>query len=155
MTGSNEPVLSSPITVVGDDEVTVTGDDLAALPSRERAVRIDCNSGDHYTAVWRGVEVSALLELASVPGDTTHLLVESEDGYRVCVDVETALDALLAFFRDGRPLAEVADHESRFVAAGVDGPRTTKDVATLEAVALSPAEDPERLEELLLNERSE
>ena len=147
------PQLSGPITIVGEEAVTATADDFASLPSAERDVRIDCNSGDHYTATWRGVSLADTLELAAIPGETTHVVVASSDGYRVCIDVETAADALLAFFQDGRPLAAAEAYESRFVSDGVDGPRTAKDVERIEAVTLEPGEDPEAYENLLLMDR--
>ena len=144
------PQLSGPITIVGEETVRATADDFASLSFAERDVRIDCNSGDHYTATWRGVSLADALELATVPGETTHVVVASSDGYTVCVDVETAADALLAFFQDGRPLAAVESYESRFVTDGVDGPRTTKDVERIEAVALEGGEEPAAYEDLLL-----
>lgn len=147
-----EVTLSTPIRVVGETTVTVT--DLATFPSRQRRVEVVCLSGDRYSGRWRGVPVSSLLERAGAPDSTTHLLVAAADGYRICVDVATVLEgaALLAYARDGVALADVADYETRFVAEGVDGPRTVKDVARLEAVSLAPGEDPEAYEELLLGE---
>ena len=144
------PQLSGSITIVGEGTVSASADDFASLPFSERDVRIDCNSGDHYTATWRGVSLADALELATIPEETTHVVVASSDGYTVCVDVETAADALLAFFQDGRPLTAVKDYESRFVTDGVDGPRTTKDVERIETVALEPGEEPTAYEDLLL-----
>lgn len=146
-----DPTLSSPIRVVGETETSLTAAGLAALPSVERRVEIACASGDRYAAAWRGVPVSALLERAGSPADATHVLVEAADGYRVCVEVATALEGVLALFQNGRPLAETEDYETRFVAEGVDGPRTVKAVATIRAVALDPGEDPEDREDLLLD----
>lgn len=140
--------LSSPIRVVGEECVTVLPDELADLPIRTREIEIVCDSGDRHTDRWQGVPVLALLDRASVPDETTHLLVESADGYRVCVDVEAALEGLVAFARNGDPLDAVADHESRFVSSGTAGPRTAKDVRRIETRSLSPGEDPNSYEQL-------
>lgn len=144
--------LERPISVTGTEPVELSPSTLEALPRRERRVEIACLSGDRACHSWCGVGVDDLLERAPIPDETTHLLVESTDGYRICVDVETALGGVLAFVRDGEPLSSVADHETRFVAAGVRGPRTVKDVVRLEALALSPGDDPESYEDLLLGD---
>lgn len=151
----SDPTLSSPIRVVGEVETRLTSEDLAALPSIERRVEIACASGDRYAAAWRGVPISALLERVGPPEDATHVVVEAADGYRVCVEISTALEGVFALFRDGRPLAETEDYETRFVAEGVDGPRTVKAVATIRSVAIEPGEDPEEREDLLLDDRDD
>ena len=142
------PALPSPIRIVADGTTTVDGATLADLPTVERDLTVVCASGDLEPGTWRGVAMLDLLELATVPPETTHLLVEAADGYRVCVPIEAALEGVLAFARDGEPFAAAGGHESRFVASGVKGPRTVKNVARLETVALSPGEDPESYEEL-------
>ncbi|AEH37307.1 molybdopterin-dependent oxidoreductase [Halopiger xanaduensis] len=140
------PSLSSSIRLVGEETTTVDGDSLASLPLQERECEIVCATGDRYTETWYGVPVLELLERASVPPETTHLLVVSGDGYRACVAVETALEGLLALGKNGRPLADASDYETRFVAVGADGPRTVKDVGRIEAMTLEPGEDPEAYE---------
>lgn len=140
--------LSSPIELVADGTTSIDAATLSSLPTHEQELEIVCASGDRYTDTWRGVSVLDLLELASVPLETTHLLVESTDGYRVCVAIEPTLEGLLAFERNGKPLAAVADYETRFVSTGVDGPKTVKDVDRIETKALAPGEDPESYEEL-------
>lgn len=144
------PSLSSPIQVVGEDATTVDTEHLAALPMREREYEIVCSTGDRYTEPWYGVPVPAVLEAAptSMPLETTHLLVDSDDGHRACVDVATALEGLLAVGKRGEALADAAGHDTRFVAA-VEGPRTVKGVTRLEAAVLEPGEDPEAYEELV------
>ncbi|MFC6718338.1 molybdopterin-dependent oxidoreductase [Natrialbaceae archaeon GCM10025810] len=144
--------LERPLSIAGTESVELSPSTLEALPRRERRIEVACLSGSRTSHVWCGAAIDDVLERAPIPDRTTHVLVESTDGYRVCVDVETALRGLLAFARDGDPLPDVADHETRFVTADVDGPRTVKDVARLEAATLSPGEDPESYEELLLAE---
>ncbi|WP_265107934.1 molybdopterin-dependent oxidoreductase [Halosolutus halophilus] len=136
--------LSSPIRIVAEEHVTVLPDG----PIRSREIEIVCDSGDRYTDRWQGVPVLDLLERASVPAETTHLLVESTDGYRVCVDVEAALAGLVAIARNGIPLAAAAEYESRFVSDATRGPRTVKDVRRIETRSLSPGEDPDAYERL-------
>ena len=55
---------------------------------------------------WEGVPVRAILELAQVRPEATHVLVHSEQGYttNVPLDVLDDEDVLLADRYDGRPL---------------------------------------------------
>lgn len=142
------PALPSPLRIDADGTTTVDGATLADLPTVERDLTVICASGDLEPGTWTGVAMLDLLELATVPPETTHLLVEAADGYRVCVPIEAALGGLLAFARDGESFTVAGGYESRFVASGVKGPRTVKNVARLETVALSPGEHPESYEEL-------
>lgn len=146
------PSPSSPIRLDGDgaEPVTVDAAALAALPLCERECEIVCATGDRYVETWQGVPTLELLELASVPPETTHLLVEAADGYRACVAVEMAIEGLLALGKNGEPFRDAPDagYETRFVAADADGPRTVKDVARIEPLVLEPGEDPEAYEAL-------
>ncbi|USZ68449.1 molybdopterin-dependent oxidoreductase [Halorussus salilacus] len=107
-----------------------------------------CASGSEIGGPWTGVPVSDLLDAAEAPDATTHVAVEGDDGYRVCVPVSAALDGLLAHRSAGEPL-----DAPRFVAPGVSGVRTGKRVARIDAVALAPETDPEAVEELKLEEK--
>ena len=144
---------STPITLRGEKTVEVTADDLDSLPRVESRFEIVCSSGDRYTETWQGVPVEGILEHVTLPEGTTHLLAESTDGYRICVDVLTALEGILAFSRSGKPLATDGGYESRFVAKGIGGPRTAKDVTRIEAMELKPDEDPHDYEDFLLDQR--
>ena len=117
--------------------------DLVALPCETR-----CGSGDVIGGHWRGIELVELLD--GLDADTTHLLVESEDGFRVCVPIADAVDGVLAvdrldtdFFPEGLP---------RLVAPSLSGTRLVQRVASIEGRRLSPSEDPEAFEDLLLAE---
>jgi DMSO/TMAO reductase YedYZ molybdopterin-dependent catalytic subunit len=147
-TTQERPTLSSPITVRGDERMSLSRNALASLPTEERSVTVACASGTRHTATWRGVPVIELLSVADVSDKTTHLLVESEDGYRICVDIYAALDGLLAFFRDGIPIAAQEPYETRFIAPDIDGARTVKAVAVVEALQLAAGTDPETFETL-------
>lgn len=143
-----EPAVES-VTVVGERTVTVPLGGMGGGPAVETADwTFRCASGDEISGPWTGVGVAELLDRAEAPADTTHLAVESADGYWACVPVAAALDGLLAVERDGRS----CEGAPRFVAPGVDGPRTVKRVARLAPLALSPDADPEDREELRLGE---
>lgn len=117
--------------------------DLVELPCETR-----CGSGDLIGGHWRGIELVELLD--GIDADATHLVVESEDGFRVCVPIADAVDGILAvdrldteFFPDGLP---------RLVAPSLSGTRLVRRVVSIEGERLSPSEDPEAFEDLLLAE---
>ncbi|ELZ99447.1 hypothetical protein E6P09_00620 [Haloferax mediterranei ATCC 33500] len=132
----------------GDRQVSLSGADLATFPTDECTVTVKCASGTRHTATWTGIPVLDLLSEADLSDETTHVLVESDDGYRICIDVYAALDGLLAFARDGTPIADEKSYETRFIAPSIDGSRTAKDVQSIEARQLDPGTDPETLEDI-------
>lgn len=101
-----------------------------------------CLSGGEFGGQWRGVPVATLVDDVGIPMETTHLVVEAADGFRVCVAVDAALSGMLALAdADGR-----LDGAPRFVSPRIDGTQTVKQVARLEPVALGPGESPEDYE---------
>lgn len=147
---THQPSLPSPILIEAAASVELDRSTFDALPASTRRIEVVCNSGDRFEARWSGVALQATLEVAGIPEETTHVLVESADGYRVCVDVLASFDALIAVARDGRPLIDVDGYESRFVGEDVSGPRAVKDVRRIETVSLAPGESPESYEDLQL-----
>jgi DMSO/TMAO reductase YedYZ molybdopterin-dependent catalytic subunit len=140
------PSIGRPIRLVGSREVSITDAELCELPLRTREIEIVCATGDRYTERWRGVPVSALLDRMAPPPETTHLLVVSRDEYRACIDVETALEGIVAVARGDRPLSTAGDYETRFVAAGATGARTVKELERIEAKILAPGDDTDAYE---------
>lgn len=112
----------------------------------ERTIEIRCASGNRSTATWGGVPLRAVLERVPIPLETTHILVESSDGYQCCIDINTALNGLLALRRNGSALEGASG--PRFVSSSIDGIRTVKDVSKIETVFLAPNETPDEFEEL-------
>ncbi|MGB9955395.1 molybdopterin-dependent oxidoreductase [Haloferax prahovense] len=136
------------ILVRGDDRASLSGAELLDFPAEDRTVTVACASGTRHTATWTGVPVFDLFADVGLDDETTHLVVESDDGYRVCIDVYDALDAVLAYARDGTPIGEEYDYETRFIAPEIDGSRTVKGVRAVEACVLDPSTDPESLEDI-------
>lgn len=135
------------VVVRGDREVTLplTPRSLREFEQRTQRVAVECSTGDRDVGEWRGPRVDSLLECAGPPGDATHLLVSGADGYRVCVPLADALDAMLAVAR----LDADADASlPRFVGTSVSGTRAVQRVRRLETVALAPGEDAARRERL-------
>ncbi|WP_181690980.1 molybdopterin-dependent oxidoreductase [Natronomonas sp. LN261] len=137
------------------DRTAVGGDvdiDLGAAIERfglvDLACETRCGSGEPIEGHWRGIELVEVL--GDIDPDATHLLVESEDGFRVCVPVADAVEGILAvdrldteFSPEGLP---------RLVSPSLSGTRLVRRVATIEGTRLSGSADPAAYEELLPGE---
>lgn len=137
-----------PISVDGPRPIRLTASTIEDLEIVTESVSVVCASGDRHTADWTGVRVVDLLEAADVPMDTTHVTVESTDDYKVAVPIGDAVQAILAFLKDGVPIGEANPYGNRFVCPATEGARDIKGVSRIEHTSLSPAEDPESLENL-------
>lgn len=144
---SNERVVD-PITVVGDRTVSLNTELARSLPEESRTAAVVCATGNRYEAEWTGIGIGLLCEAVDAPADTTHVLVESRDGYRIAVPIVDALGGVVAFEKDGHPIDAATPYSNRFVAPTVEGARDVKGVSRIEFHALAPDENPERLEQV-------
>lgn len=138
--------IPDPIEVVGGRRVVLEEGRISAFEADSRDVEIVCATGNRYDADWWGVPIAGLLEAADAPEDTTHVVVESADGYRVAVAIVEGVAGLLAFRKDGRPIGETNPYTNRFVAPDIEGARDVKGVRRIEFHSLAPSEDPDALE---------
>lgn len=131
------------VTVVGEDIAVValpergdTDDD--PLPTTTLETGFSCDTGTSAAGEWYGVPVTALLDRAPMPEDTTHLVFRARDGFQVCVPVSVAIEGLVATRLDGEA---ISDAETRVVAPALESTRSLRDVTVLRAVHLDPGED--------------
>jgi DMSO/TMAO reductase YedYZ molybdopterin-dependent catalytic subunit len=90
-----------------DAEVTLSLDELRALPATTSTVDIHCvTKWSKFDTTWRGVAVPDLLALAGVRPGATHLLAHSEFGFTANLPLADVTEhpALVAYEYDGRPL---------------------------------------------------
>ena len=90
-----------------DLKLTLTWDELMALPQKEVVTDIHCvTRWSKLDTVWRGVPVTEVLARAGVKGDVTHVMAYSDGGYttNMPLDVVTDDDVLLAHTYGGEPL---------------------------------------------------
>lgn len=128
------------------DGVAFVVETLAEMDTVDREYTIACASGERTTAQWTGVPIPALLDATGAPPDSTHLRLESRDGYCVCLPMRDVLDGIVSYARDGKPLADTSAYAFRFLASGVDGDRLVKGVRRIEPIALDGEDDPDQLE---------
>lgn len=136
------------VTVEGPEPITVTSDLLTDLDVTTKSMVIVCATGNRYSADWTGPTVGSLLEATAVRPDTTHVVIESADGYRVAIQVREALGGVLAFLKNGEQIGRQQEYMNRLVCPGTDGARDIKGVSRIEPVTLEPDDDPEKLENL-------
>jgi DMSO/TMAO reductase YedYZ molybdopterin-dependent catalytic subunit len=90
-----------------DAPVTLTWDQLQALPRQRKTVDIHCvTRWSKLDTTWEGVPIGAVLDLAGIRPEATHALVHAEQGYTTNLPLDVLLDddVLLADTYDGRPL---------------------------------------------------
>lgn len=112
-----------------DREVSLTYADLLAMDLVEEPVTLACVSnevgGDLVgNALWRGVPLTTLLDLAGVKPGATQIVGRSVDGFTVGFPIEKALDgrsALVAVGMNGEPLPANHGFPARLVVAGLYG----------------------------------
>ncbi|MFC4137667.1 MULTISPECIES: molybdopterin-dependent oxidoreductase [unclassified Microbacterium] len=110
-------------------EVTLTWDDLLALPLQESAVTLSCVSnivgGDLVgNAVWLGYPIRELLKRAQPDADADMVLSTSVDGFTAGTPLEALTDdrdALLAIGMNGEPLPLEHGFPVRMVVPGLYG----------------------------------
>ncbi|WP_283202139.1 MULTISPECIES: molybdopterin-dependent oxidoreductase [unclassified Brevibacterium] len=132
-----------------DQEVTITMDELLALPLQEQHTTLTCVSnpvgGDLVgNATWLGYPIRELLRRAGPSPDADMVLSHSHDGFTASTPLEAMLDdrdALLAVGMNGEPLTPVHGFPARLVVAGLYGfVSATKWVTELEVTRFDEKE---------------
>jgi len=112
-----------------DKEVTLTFDDITALPFVEHVVTLGCVSnkvgGDLIgTARWGGVYLADVLKMAGVDAAAEQLVSRSADGWTCGTPVSAVLDgrpAMLATHMNGEVLTSVHGFPVRMIVPGLFG----------------------------------
>ncbi len=111
--------------------MSLTLDQLRALPSHDTVLPIACVEGWSYSAPWRGVRVRDLLAMAGADPDRTILIesLEPQGAYRTSTlnsGQAADRDTLLALSLDGEPLALDHGFPCRLIAPNRPGVLQTK-----------------------------
>ena len=111
--------------------LSLTVDELLALPAHDTVLPIACVEGWSYSAPWRGVRVRDLLAMAGADPDRTILLesLEPRGAYRTSTlnsGQAADRDTLLATHLDGEPLALDHGFPCRLIAPNRAGVLQTK-----------------------------
>ena len=87
--------------------LTLTWEQFRALPRQQQTVDIHCvTRWTKLGSSWEGVPIRAILDLAGVQAEATHVLAHCEQGYTTNLPLEVLDDddVMLADMYDGRPL---------------------------------------------------
>jgi DMSO/TMAO reductase YedYZ molybdopterin-dependent catalytic subunit len=111
-------------------EVTLTYDELVALPLIDQFVTIACVSNEVGgnlvgNARWTGVPLRTVLEMAGVNGSADQLVGRSVDGFTAGMPVDWVLDEsrvpMIAVGMNGEPLPRVHGYPARLIVPGLYG----------------------------------
>ncbi|HEX7949536.1 MAG TPA: molybdopterin-dependent oxidoreductase [Candidatus Limnocylindrales bacterium] len=113
-----------------DHETTLTYDQLIALPIVEQYVTIACVSNEVGgnlvgNALWRGIALRAVLDIAGVQPAATQLVGRAVDGFTVGMPVAWVRDEsrvpLIAIGMNGQPLPRLHGYPARLIVPGLYG----------------------------------
>jgi DMSO/TMAO reductase YedYZ molybdopterin-dependent catalytic subunit len=113
-----------------DDPLTLTYDELLAMPMIERDITLTCVSnevGGPYVSSgrWLGVPLATLLERVGVKPGVEQLFSYSLDsGYTASTPIQAVTDgrdAMIAVGLDGRPLSDARGYPARMIVPGLFG----------------------------------
>jgi DMSO/TMAO reductase YedYZ molybdopterin-dependent catalytic subunit len=136
------------VTVKGmvDRTVTLTYDELAAMPIFEQYVTIACVSNEIGgnlvgNALWRGVHLRQVLAMAGVHPGATQIVGRSVDGFTVGFPTAWAMDPsrdpMIALGMNGQPLPVEHGYPARLIVPGLYGyVSATKWLAEIELTTL-------------------
>lgn len=103
---------------LADDPQTYTYDEVTALPSEERLIRIYCVEGWNANILWKGVPMKTLFEAASPQADANTVIFHAVDGYTTSLPLSEILDndLMLAYDANGIALPPEMGYPFIFVA---------------------------------------
>lgn len=118
------------VTGMVDRPLTLTYDELVAMPMFEQYVTIACVSnkvGDHLVgnALWRGVHLRDVLAAAGARPGATQIVGRSVDGFTAGFPTEWAMDPardpMIAVLMNGEPLPRDHGYPARLIIPGLYG----------------------------------
>lgn len=141
------PTIDS-IPVINSDDwnLTVSGevftdseyiyDELRALPSHEIVATLACVEGPSGTALWKGVLVRDLLDLASLKSGAVDVVFIADDGFTssLTIDQVNERDIMLAYDMNDEPLRSEHGFPLRVVAPDIWGYKWVKWIVRVEVV---------------------
>jgi DMSO/TMAO reductase YedYZ molybdopterin-dependent catalytic subunit len=118
------------LAVTGDVNrpLSLTLDEVMALPAEEHRYSINCVTGWTAERTWRGVPVAHVLQMAGMRGDATHVQIRSTSGYHWDHRLEDLRrsGALLVTHIEGVRLNDKHGYPLRLMVPGVTGQSNIK-----------------------------
>ncbi len=88
--------------------LTLTYNDLLALPKTSVQADLCCYGSPVASGNWGGIQLSVLLNQTELDPSAASIDFTAQDGYKVSIPLETAMrsDVIIAYEKDGTPLVE-------------------------------------------------
>jgi DMSO/TMAO reductase YedYZ molybdopterin-dependent catalytic subunit len=103
---------------LADEPQTYTYDDVLAMPSEERLIRLYCVEGWNANILWQGVPMKTLIESAKPKAEVNTVIFHAVDGYTTSLPLKEILDGnlMLAYNANGIALPPEMGYPFIFVA---------------------------------------
>ncbi len=111
-------------------------DDILAMPAINETVTLRCVTGESGTAVWKGVQLSDILNLTSLNATAKKVVFFCADGYDTSLTVEDSMrsDVILAYGMNGEDLPRDQGYPLRLVVPDEYGYKWAKWVTHIEVI---------------------
>lgn len=118
-TTNNDSALRLAADVSANNTLTLSLDDLTAMPQSTENAELYCYGQLVASGYWTGVRLGLLLETAGVDQQAGSVGFHAQDGYSVTLPITEAMrpDVIIAYEKDGQPL----DEGLRLVIPGANG----------------------------------
>jgi DMSO/TMAO reductase YedYZ molybdopterin-dependent catalytic subunit len=106
------------ITGLVSKPVILTYDDVLKMTAVERLITLHCVTGWQATILWRGVQLSEILNLATVKPEANTVIFLCADGYTTSMPLSTIIDnkLIMAYSSNGLPLPDEMGYPFMIVA---------------------------------------
>jgi len=103
---------------LADEPQTYTYDEVLAMPSEERLIRLYCVEGWNANILWQGVTMQSLLATAKPQAEVNTVIFHAVDGYSTSLPLQEILDGnlILAYNANGIALPPEMGYPFIFVA---------------------------------------
>lgn len=121
---------------VVENETVLTLDQITSMPSKEVKATLKCVDGYSGTAVWKGVPLSYVLDLAGVQEGADEVLFRASDTYHSSLTLEDAYaeDVLLCYEMNGETLPKNQGYPLKVVVPGKWGYKWVKWIYRIEVI---------------------
>jgi hypothetical protein len=124
-----------------DNPLELSIDELKSMPTVEQYATLECvgntiGGASISNALWRGVPLKRILEMAGVPPEAKYVVFRCYDGYDVAIPLERGVQegTLLAYEMNGFPIPEGHGRPLRAIVPGLYGMMNPKWITEIEVI---------------------